>query len=140
MPEHEHERPKRLSLSEILEMVLSRGAAAGASSVTLTLNAKGETQIEVTVRTGEDGIETVDDAQAKAAAVYAQLREAYPPAPPSEYATVALTRNAKGETQIEVSVRATEGQTPTSTADAAASIYKTLRGRFPTSEGTVSRA
>lgn len=76
-------RPKRLSLSEILELVLTRS---------------------------------------------------------SDRSVVALTRNAKGETQIEVQVKASESSRVSSidaAKDAATEAFKTLRGRFPLSDGTV---
>lgn len=70
--------PKRLSLSEIVELLLTRGGGEH-SSVTLARNSKGETQIEVTVRTGEtEEVRTAADAALRARAVYDQLRSAYP--------------------------------------------------------------
>lgn len=72
------QRPKRLSLSEIVEQLLARGSG-DRSSVTLSRNAKGETQIEVVVRTADNGaITTVAAAQAEAVRVYDDLRAAYP--------------------------------------------------------------
>jgi hypothetical protein len=70
--------PRRLTLSQIVELLLTKGGGEH-SSVSLTRNAKGETQIEVTVRTGEsDEVTTVDQAAAKAKATYNELRETYP--------------------------------------------------------------
>lgn len=70
--------PRRLTLSQIVELLLTKGGGEH-SSVTLTRNAKGLTQIEVTVRTGEaDDVATVDQAATKARAVYDDLRLAYP--------------------------------------------------------------
>lgn len=72
------ETSKRMSLSEVVERLLERGSSEH-SSVTLSRNAKGETQIEVVVRTGEGGgVETVEQARAAAVAVYESLRNAYP--------------------------------------------------------------
>jgi hypothetical protein len=72
------EAPKRLSLSEIVELLLSRGGGEH-SSVELTRNSKGETQISVTVRTGEDdNVRTAAQAALRARAVYDDLRAAYP--------------------------------------------------------------
>jgi len=69
--------PKRMSLSQIVEALLHRGGAEH-SSVTLSRNAKGETQIEVVVRTGEAGdITTIEEAEAAAVEVYDRLRTAY---------------------------------------------------------------
>lgn len=73
--------PRRLSLSQIVELLLTRGGGEH-SSVTLTRNAKGLTQIEVTVRTGEaEDVATVDQAAAKARKVYDELRTTYPHEP-----------------------------------------------------------
>lgn len=70
--------PRRLTLSQIVELLLTKGGGEH-SSVSLARNAKGETQIEVTVRTGEsEDVSTVDQAAAKAKATYDQLRETYP--------------------------------------------------------------
>jgi len=67
-----------MTLSQVVELLLSRGSAQS-SSVTLTRNAKGDTQIEVTVRTDpEIGIHGPAEASAAAATVYDRLRELYP--------------------------------------------------------------
>jgi hypothetical protein len=71
------ERPRRLTQSEIIELLLQRGPADH-SSVKLTRNAKGDTQIEVHVRTGEPGLESVEQARAKAEEQYDHLRGLYP--------------------------------------------------------------
>lgn len=135
------ERPKRLSLSQILELVLTRGASER-SVVGLTRNAAGETQIDVRVSTGTDGeAATIEDAERKALEVYERLVAKYPPRTGHENATVELTRNAKGETQIEVSLRTTDGGART--ADAATiqamAIYDTVRGRYPMSDGNSAK-
>lgn len=70
--------PKRLSLSEIVSMLLTRSGGSG-SSVTLSRNARGVTQIEVTVRTGdEDDLQTPEQAAERCNAIYASLRATYP--------------------------------------------------------------
>lgn len=72
------EKPHRLSLSQILELMLARSAGES-STVTLARNSKGETQIEVKVRTGDDGeVRTAHDAAARARTIYDELRSAYP--------------------------------------------------------------
>lgn len=71
------EKPRRLTLSEILELVLSRSTTEH-STVKLARNAKGETQIEVSVRTGEQGLETIEQARAKAQEQYDHLASLYP--------------------------------------------------------------
>lgn len=68
----------RLTLSQIVEKLLARGGIEH-SSVTLSRNAKGETQIEVVVRTDQPGhIETVEEAETKAAEVFDRLRGRFP--------------------------------------------------------------
>lgn len=70
--------PKRMTLSQVVEHLLNRGSSQS-SSVSLTRNAKGETQIEVVVRTdAELDIRTPDDAAAIATSVYESLRTSYP--------------------------------------------------------------
>ena len=79
--------PAPLRQSEILRAFLERMKASGQgehSTVKLSRNAKGDTQIEVSVRTGEsDEVATVDDAAAKAKAVYDTLAAFYPLSPPN---------------------------------------------------------
>ncbi len=73
---------KRMTLSHVVELLLSR-SPRDHSSVTLTRNAKGETQIEVVVRTGDDGeVLTADAALAKAIELYDTARERYPSSSP----------------------------------------------------------
>lgn len=74
---HDREPGKRMTLSEVVERLLQRGSAA--ESVTLKLNAKGETQPEVTAVVG-DG-ETLAQAADRAKAVYADLIASYPVQP-----------------------------------------------------------
>lgn len=70
--------PRRMSLSQVVEALLARGSSEH-SSVTLGRNSKGDTTIEVVVRTGDAGeIQTIEEATAVAKAVYDDLREAYP--------------------------------------------------------------
>lgn len=69
---------RRISLSEVTRLLLERGSSEH-SSVTLTRNAKGETQIEVVVRTGDQGeVQTAEEAELVAQGVYDRLRERYP--------------------------------------------------------------
>jgi hypothetical protein len=75
------EAPRRLSLSEIVELLLTR-SAADHSTVKLTRNAKGDTQIEVSIRTGEAGLDTPELARAKAEETYDHLCRMYPPSGP----------------------------------------------------------
>lgn len=71
-------RPKRMSLSEIVERLLERGGGEH-SSVTLGRTAKGETTIEVVVRTGDRGeVTSIEDAETVAVETYDRLRTLYP--------------------------------------------------------------
>jgi len=74
--------PRRLTKDEILRAHLERMVAAAGgehSTIKLSRNAKGDTQIEVSVRTGDsEEVATVDDAAAKAKAVYDTLAAFYP--------------------------------------------------------------
>ena len=75
--EQQLERPPRVTLSEIVRALLERGPGEH-SSVKLTRNAKGDTQIEVTVRSGGVDAETLDEAARKAREHYDALRDEYP--------------------------------------------------------------
>jgi len=71
-------RPPRLTQAEIIRALLERGSH-NSSSVALTRNAKGETQIEVIVRTDPDhGIPDVTTALAVAETAYDALGGKYP--------------------------------------------------------------
>lgn len=81
-PQHEpggdRQQPaRRLTHSQIIEQLLQRGGGEH-SSVSLTRNAKGETQIEVTVRTDEHEVQTARQAADVATSIYNELRDAYP--------------------------------------------------------------
>lgn len=78
-----NDKPRRLSQSQIVERLLhalNRGGQEH-STIELNRNAKGDTQIRVSVRTGEGDIETVDEARAKAQEQYDHLRDLYPMSP-----------------------------------------------------------
>lgn len=136
------DRPKRLSLSQIVELLLTRAGAGERSSVTLAQNAAGVTQIEVKVRTGDDDdIATVDAATAKAQALYDALRERYPRDDTHDNAEVSLTRNAKGETQIAVEVK-TSPDGIASLAEAARQaqeVYDAARREYPMADGFTAK-
>jgi hypothetical protein len=74
---------RRLTLSDVVELLLARPASGDHSTIRLTRNARGETQIEVYVRSGEPGVETVEQARAKAEAQYDHLRTLYPMSGPT---------------------------------------------------------
>lgn len=72
------ERAPRMTLSQVVEKLLERGGSEH-SSVTLSRNAKGNTQIEVIVRTGENSsVTSVEEAEAVAISVYERLTVRYP--------------------------------------------------------------
>jgi hypothetical protein len=78
-----NDKPRRLTQSQIVERLLHALNRGGQdhSTIELSRNAKGDTQIRVSVRTGEGGVETVEEARAKATEQYDHLRELYPLAP-----------------------------------------------------------
>lgn len=127
------ERPKRLTLSQIVELLLSRGSA-DRSTVSVARNARGETQFEVTVRTGEEGgVQTVEEAEQKALEVYARLEDRYPPRNGHDNGSIEVTRNAKGETQISVEMKTGENGVTTleDAAYKALGTYDRTRMRYP---------
>jgi hypothetical protein len=76
--------PARLRAADVIAQqqatiaaLLNRGGGEN-SSVSLVRNAKGETQIEVTVRTDDVAILTADAALAKARELYELACQAYP--------------------------------------------------------------
>lgn len=72
---------RSLTRAEIMRGLLAAIGKTGGehSTVKLTRNAKGDTQIEVSVRTGDTpGVETAADASAEAVRLYDNLRELYP--------------------------------------------------------------
>lgn len=75
-PDH----PQRVTLSEVVRSQLQalQRTHGDHSSVELTRNAKGDTQIRVSVSTRPDGIDTPEDAAARAVAIYDGLAERYP--------------------------------------------------------------
>lgn len=77
-PELLEARRRRVTQAEVLRALLERGSTEH-DSVTLARNAKGNVQIEVVVRTGnEAGVATIEEAAQLARDVYDRLVEAYP--------------------------------------------------------------
>lgn len=78
------QRQHRLSMSEIVQQLLVANSHRGGdhSSVKIARNAKGDVQIEVSVRTGENGVETVDEASSTAQEIFNHLEHVYPPPAP----------------------------------------------------------
>jgi hypothetical protein len=74
------DRAARASYSDIIDRLLATlsRTAGEHSSVRLTRNARGETQIEVMVRTGEHGIDSIDSARIEAQNQYDTLAMSYP--------------------------------------------------------------
>lgn len=106
-------RPKRLTLSEIVEQLLQR-SGGDRSSVSLNRNAKGATQIEVTVRTGSDDDDrTVEQAASKAHTIYDGLRLRYPM--PDDDAPIAVP--PEGDQAAEIRRRAERWIADTPNAD-----------------------
>lgn len=137
--EHESERPKRLSLSQIVELLLTRPARDG-SRVSLSRSASGEVVIDVTAQ-ARDG-ESVEDAERMAREVFERLRMKYPRRDTShENGEVSLTRNAKGETQITVTAKTGEGRfAKLATLEAETrKVYDTARMKYPMADGRTAR-
>ena len=133
---------KRMTLSQVVERLLTRSAER--SYVNLTRNAKGETQIDVKVQTGEHGdVQTVEDAETKALEVYNRLRALHPSSGTRDQTTVELTRNAKGDTQVAVQVRTGDDgdvQTWEQASGAATKMYDKLRSQYPMANGDTKPA
>lgn len=132
---------RRLSLSQIVELLITADAR-NHSTVTLARDPRGETQIEVKVRTGQaDDLATVEQAEAKAQEVYERLRERYPLVAGHENASASLSRNAKGETQIEVGIRTGDAgaETLAEALDRAQSAYEQATRRYPMADGTTRK-
>ena len=72
----------RISDSVLIERLLAALTSTGAdhSTVKLCRNAKGDTQIEVSVRTDDKACTSVYDAALQAQEIYNDLRDKYPPA------------------------------------------------------------
>ena len=118
-------RPRRLSLSEILEMVLTRNSG-DRSTVALTRTASGEVVIDVKV-----SAETVQEASATAEAELGRLAALYPRSEQSTEPAVSLSRNAKGDTQVEVKGTGW---------DETQAVYDKARGAYPMPSGASAKA
>ncbi len=76
-PKRTHRKQNRVALSpRDLERILTRGRA-DSSSVELTRNAKGDTQIKVGAARDEG--ETLEETSARAQRIYDRLRSTYEP-------------------------------------------------------------
>lgn len=76
----EHRHRPTMPLARVVELLIAALSRAHGdhSSVELTRNAKGDVQIKVGVRTGEQGIETLEQAVELARKQYDELATAYP--------------------------------------------------------------
>ena len=77
----EEPKRRRVSKDDVLAALLARATSVGSehSSVRLSRNAKGDTQVEVVVRSGDSPeIQTAAQATAEAVRIYDNLRELYP--------------------------------------------------------------
>ncbi len=141
MTTDEHVPAKRLSLSAIVEMLLTRSGGQR-SAVTLTRNAAGETQIDVTVRAGDDDdVATALDAEVRAVEIYDRLCARFPANGTHDNAEIQLTRNAKGETQISVTGKTSaQGWRSLDEADAAVkTVYDQHRRKYPMESGLTAK-
>lgn len=70
----------RLSLGELVRLQLAALSKHGGehATVELTRNAKGDVQIRVAARTGEQGVDTLEQAAELARTIYDELAERYP--------------------------------------------------------------
>jgi hypothetical protein len=134
------ETPRRLTLSQIVEMLLTRHAGER-SSVSLTRTATGDTAIDVKVRTGDDGeTQTVEDAEHKAREVFDRLASVYPPRTATPAGEVTLTRNAKGETQVSVELKTSDEAPSVGEVGATAQReYDRLRMKYPMANGLTAK-
>lgn len=71
---------RRITLSDTVDKLIAALARGHGdqSSVRLNRNARGDVQIEVTVRTGEPGVETIEDCSLKARQKFDELVTLYP--------------------------------------------------------------
>jgi hypothetical protein len=71
--------PHRLTLTQIVEKQIAAMTTSSTerSGVKLTLNARGETQVEVKVSTAEDGTGTIEAASEKAQLIFDALTAKY---------------------------------------------------------------
>jgi len=128
--------PRRLTLSNILRMMITRPAMQ--SSVMIARSPSGQTHFEVTVV--PDDTTTVREAEAQAVSIFDRLQVSYPSSVESDNTTVSLSRNAKGETQIEVTLRAND-RMPTidDVADETVRVYDRMRAGYPMANGYTAK-
>jgi len=131
------DHPRRLTLSQIVEQLIAQ-RSRDRSSVTITRDSGGGVAIEVKVRVDEGGdIANPEDAEERARAIYGRLAQEYPPTNGHDNATISLTRNAKGETQIETQIKTSDNgiQTLDEATHRTWDIYDKTRGRYPMADG-----
>lgn len=129
----ETETHKRLTHSDIIRLALTRPASSS-SHVGLQSRPGGETVIDVVVTVADAG--TLEDAKRIATETYNELRTAYPlPEGSGESSSVALSRNSKGETQMEVTARG--DMAPELVSGSVRVEYDRLRTAYPMASGFV---
>lgn len=130
------ETPKRMTVSRMLELLLTKPPSG--SYVSLTRAPNGGVTIDVKVTAAEAGSPTA--ASIAAEMILDALADVYPAVPDHEAATVSLTRNAKGETQIDVTGR-TSAEQPSLEGLAARveAEYDSKRRKYPMLDGRTAK-
>ena len=122
-----------MTLSDVLELVLTRSSRTR-PSVTLARTAAGVTTWSVDI-TADEG-ESVEDAERRAAMIHDRLMAKYPAPGSHDDAEVTLTRNAKGETQIVVSAKTTDGDPSIDALEKKVrKVYDQTRAKYPMLDG-----
>ena len=116
-------RPKRLTLSDVLSMVLTR--PTGGPTVSLTRTAAGDVTFDVRATA-----DTLAEAGQLAEAEFNRLDALYPRKVTDHQPAVSMSRNAKGDTQLEVKGVG---------LDATIAAYDKARGRYPMGNGATAR-
>lgn len=124
----ENTTPRRYRMSDALADALTALATRGPSrqnSVRLTVQPNGDVLPEVTAVHDD-----LQEAERQALEVLRRVTRALPGlTPPPDALKVSLTRNAKGETQIDVEHKGDDADTR------AMGVYETLRARYPLADG-----
>lgn len=130
IPEQAQPRRSYRQGDALKDALAALNRAPARPSVTISRDGNGNYSYDVRV-TADDA----EDAMDAAIRLELVLAASYPAAEPSpERHKVSLTRNAKGETQIDVEGRYTDADD----LQAVAAYYETLRGRYPLADGTAT--
>lgn len=121
-------QPRRYRMSDALSDAMVALASRGPSrqnSVRLIVQANGDVLPEVTAVHDD-----LQEAERQALEVLRSLQRHLPAVtPPPDSLKVSLTRNAKGETQIDVEHKGDDADTR------AMNVYESLRARYPLADG-----